>query len=141
MPRARLDAAEGKTTEWKSTALRAYQRRTQAGRFADCTRLACRHQQPSGAPGACRHLWRRGRQGYGEPGVAEDRRAMRAELQRWVKGITGRRSGVAQEATWYKLRTLAEGYGLAEHLEAHRHRVDPGGTSGRHYDLQPGEAG
>ena len=32
MPRARLGTAEGKTTEWKSTALRAYQRRTkQAG--------------------------------------------------------------------------------------------------------------
>src|SRR6267378_1139560 len=29
VPRARLDSAEGKTTEWKSTALRAYQRRTQ----------------------------------------------------------------------------------------------------------------
>ena len=28
MPRARLDTAEGKTTEWKSKALRAYQRRT-----------------------------------------------------------------------------------------------------------------
>ena len=28
MPRARLSAAEGRTTEWKSTALRAYQRRT-----------------------------------------------------------------------------------------------------------------
>ena len=28
MPRVRLDTAEGKTTEWKSTALRAYQRRT-----------------------------------------------------------------------------------------------------------------
>src|SRR5467141_246635 len=28
VPRARLDAAEGKTTEWRSTALRAYQRRT-----------------------------------------------------------------------------------------------------------------
>jgi putative transposase len=28
MPRARLNAAEGGTTEWKSTALRAYQRRT-----------------------------------------------------------------------------------------------------------------
>ena len=28
LPRARLDTAEGKTTEWKSTALRAYQRRT-----------------------------------------------------------------------------------------------------------------
>src|SRR3954471_24560944 len=28
VPRARLDSAEGKTTEWKSSALRAYQRRT-----------------------------------------------------------------------------------------------------------------
>src|SRR6516225_7943795 len=28
VPRARLDTAEGTTTEWKSTALRAYQRRT-----------------------------------------------------------------------------------------------------------------
>ncbi len=28
VPRARLDSAEGKTSEWKSTALRAYQRRT-----------------------------------------------------------------------------------------------------------------
>jgi hypothetical protein len=28
MPRAWLDTAEGTTTEWKSTALRAYQRRT-----------------------------------------------------------------------------------------------------------------
>jgi len=30
MPRARLDTADGKTTEWKSRALRAYQRRTLA---------------------------------------------------------------------------------------------------------------
>ena len=29
VPRARLDSAAGKTTEWKSSALRAYQRRTQ----------------------------------------------------------------------------------------------------------------
>jgi putative transposase len=28
MPRARLNAAGGRTTEWKSRALRAYQRRT-----------------------------------------------------------------------------------------------------------------
>ena len=28
VPRARLDSAEGKTTEWRSSALRAYQRRT-----------------------------------------------------------------------------------------------------------------
>ena len=30
MPRARLDAGDAKTTEWRSRALRAYQRRTVA---------------------------------------------------------------------------------------------------------------
>jgi len=30
VPRARLNTADGKTTEWKSKALRAYQRRTLA---------------------------------------------------------------------------------------------------------------
>ena len=30
VPRARLNTSEGKTTEWKSQALRAYQRRTLA---------------------------------------------------------------------------------------------------------------
>ena len=30
VPRARLNTAEGKTTEWKSQSLRAYQRRTLA---------------------------------------------------------------------------------------------------------------
>ena len=30
MPRARLNAADGRTTEWKSKALKAYQRRTVA---------------------------------------------------------------------------------------------------------------
>ena len=30
MPRARLNSPDGKTTEWKSSALRAYQRRTVA---------------------------------------------------------------------------------------------------------------
>ena len=43
----------------------------QAGRFADRRRLSCRYQQPSGVSGAGSRLWRRGWQGYGEPGVAE----------------------------------------------------------------------
>src|SRR5580693_3855817 len=43
----------------------------QAGRFADCRRLSCRHQHSSGSPGARRGVWRCGRQRYGEPGVAE----------------------------------------------------------------------
>src|SRR5260370_16229902 len=41
VPRARLDTAEGKTTEWKSTALRAYQPRTkQADSLIACAYLA-----------------------------------------------------------------------------------------------------
>ena len=38
VPRARLDTPEGKTTEWKSQALRAYQRRTVA---ADALIASC----------------------------------------------------------------------------------------------------
>jgi hypothetical protein len=52
-PRARLDAAEGKTTEWKSKALRAYQRRTKQA-DSDRRRLSCRDQHASGTPGARR---------------------------------------------------------------------------------------
>ena len=39
VPRARLDTAEGKTTEWKSTARRGIPAAPQAGRFADCRRI------------------------------------------------------------------------------------------------------
>src|SRR5262244_2832063 len=46
----------------------------QASRFADCRRLSCRDQYASGAAGALGHLWRRGQQRYGEPGVAEGER-------------------------------------------------------------------
>src|SRR5438309_9154477 len=46
----------------------------QAGRFADCRRLSCRNQHASGAPGAVSGLRRCGRQGYGEPSVAEGER-------------------------------------------------------------------
>ena len=38
LPRARLNTADGKTTEWKSQALRAYQRRTLA---ADALIASC----------------------------------------------------------------------------------------------------
>src|SRR5437588_4847670 len=69
VPRARLDTAEGKTTEWKSSALRAYQRRTTQADFADCRRLSCRDQYASGGPGALGRLRWRVQQGFGEPGV------------------------------------------------------------------------
>src|SRR5436853_1115447 len=68
VPRARLDTAAGKTTEWKSTALRAYQRRNQAGRFADRRRLSCRHQYATGTTGAVSGLRRCGQQ---EPAPAK----------------------------------------------------------------------
>ncbi len=57
VPRARLDTAEGKTTEWRSSGLRDYQRRTQASRFADCRRLSWRDQYASGAETAAMLFW------------------------------------------------------------------------------------
>ena len=51
VPRARLNTPDGKTErEWEEQGgLRAYQRRTLAGR-ADRGRLPCRHQHTPGAP-------------------------------------------------------------------------------------------
>src|SRR6516162_8116837 len=92
VPRARLDTAEGKTTEWKSTALRAYQRRTKradsliagaylAGTNSRTVNSAYRaldnyaavrlRRWSSRASGARRRVWRRDQQGHGQPGVAE----------------------------------------------------------------------
>jgi hypothetical protein len=66
VPRARLDIADGRITEWKSKALRAYQRRTkQADSLIAGAYLAGTNTR------ACRGVWRRGWQRYGEPGVAE----------------------------------------------------------------------
>ena len=71
VPRARLDSAEGKTTEWKSTALRAYQRRTRradgliAGAcLAGTNSRRMRRALPAVFGGARQ-------QGYGEPSLAE----------------------------------------------------------------------
>ena len=50
VPRARLNTAAGKTTEWKSQALRAYQRRTLAADALIARLLPRRHQcAPSAA--------------------------------------------------------------------------------------------
>src|SRR5215467_13281218 len=75
VPRARLDSAAGKTTEWRSSALRL-PAANQASRFSDCQRLSCRNQYASGAAGTLGSLWRRGQQRYGEPGMAEDERRL-----------------------------------------------------------------
>ena len=65
VPRARLATAEGKTTEWKSTALRAYQRRTkQADALIASTCLAGTNTRR--VRRALAALFRRcGRHGYG----------------------------------------------------------------------------
>ena len=98
VPRARLEGADGTTTEWRSSALRAYQRRTLvADALIASTYL--RHQHTSGPPGARGAVWRGGGQGHGEPGVAQgedrlgclehpfaDRRANRAAHSRRHRG-------------------------------------------------------
>ena len=50
VPRARLNTTDGQTTEWKSKALRAYQRRTLPP-SADRGRVSRRNQYTAGAPG------------------------------------------------------------------------------------------
>src|SRR4051794_12763411 len=68
VPRARLVGADGVRSEWKSAALRAYQRRTLA---ADALIVSGRHQHAPGAPGARGRVRRRRWQGRGQPSVAE----------------------------------------------------------------------
>ena len=71
VPRARLNTTDGKTTEWKSKALRAYQRRTLA---ADAL-IAGAYLAGTNTRRVRRSLavqyWRRGGRSYGEPGVAQ----------------------------------------------------------------------
>jgi hypothetical protein len=71
VPRARLNTADGKTTEWKSKALRAYQRRTLV---ADAL-IAGSYLAGTNTRRVRRALaalfWRRGRQGHREPGLAQ----------------------------------------------------------------------
>jgi hypothetical protein len=75
VPRARLNTPDGKTTEWKSQALRAYQRRTLAADALIASRLSGWHQHAPGAPCARRPVWRCVGQGYGanKPSTAADR--------------------------------------------------------------------
>ena len=71
VPRARLNTPDGKTTEWKSKALRAYQRRTLVADALIAGAYLAGTKHTPGAPRACSPVWRRGRQGYGQPGVAQ----------------------------------------------------------------------
>jgi transposase-like protein len=70
VPRARLVSEDGTKSEWKSAALRAYQRRTLAAdALIASTYLAGTNTR--GAPRACGRVRRGRRQGRGQPGVAE----------------------------------------------------------------------
>src|SRR5215475_12084897 len=71
VPRARLNTADGKTTEWKSQSLRAYQRRTLAADalIAGCYLAGTNTRRVRRALNALVR-WG-GRQGHGEPGVAQ----------------------------------------------------------------------
>jgi hypothetical protein len=55
VPRARLNTPDGKTTEWKSKALRALSEAHTCCRRTDRRRLNCRHQRTPGAPRARLH--------------------------------------------------------------------------------------
>jgi hypothetical protein len=71
VPRARLEGPDGKATEWKSKTLRAYQRRTLAADALIASVYLAgtntrRVRRALGGP-----VRRCGRQGHGEPGVAE----------------------------------------------------------------------
>jgi hypothetical protein len=96
VPRARLATADGKTTEWKSTAA-GLPTANQAGRFA-YWRLSCRHQYATGAPGAVGGLRGCGQQGYVEPGVAEGE----GRLGRLKCPLTGRAPDRPLDPRWHR---------------------------------------
>jgi transposase-like protein len=57
VPRARLKGCDGKTTEWKSRALRAYQRRTLAADALIAGNLSGWHQHVPCAACTLRSVW------------------------------------------------------------------------------------
>jgi hypothetical protein len=85
VPRARLNTADGKTAEWKSQSLRAYQRRTLAADALIAGTYLGRHQYAPGAPCPWRPVWRGGRQGHGELAQGEERFADH------IRALTARR--------------------------------------------------
>ena len=76
MPRARLQTSDGRTTEWHSKTLRAYQRRTLT---ADALIAGAYLAGTEYAPGAARSgstVPRGGEQGHREPGLAQDQKRL-----------------------------------------------------------------
>ena len=72
VPRARLTGEDGKTREWRSGSLRAYQRRTRAADALIAGAYLCRDQHPPRAPRVERGVCWPGRQGRGQPRLAQD---------------------------------------------------------------------
>ena len=76
VPRARLDASDGKTVEWQNATIPAYQRRTKradaliAGAYLAGTNT---RRVRRAAGGVVR--WRGG-EGHGQPSVAQDQRRL-----------------------------------------------------------------
>ena len=71
VPRARLTGEDGKTREWRSGSLRAYQRRTRAA-DALIAGAYLADQHPPRAPRVECCVCRAGRQGRGQPRLAQD---------------------------------------------------------------------
>jgi putative transposase len=71
VPRARIEAPDGKTTEWRSKVLPAYQRRTKAADALIAGAYPAGTNTRRGPACACRPVRRHGQQGYGQPGLAE----------------------------------------------------------------------
>ncbi|WP_245452154.1 IS256 family transposase [Mesorhizobium waimense] len=71
VPRARLEAGEDKTAEWKSKALRAYQRRTMAADALIASVYLAGYEHQARAACARRAVRRRDRQGRRQPHLAQ----------------------------------------------------------------------
>ncbi len=71
VPRARIEDAEGKVTEWRSKALPRLSAADAKGRGADRRGLSGRHQHAAGQAGAVRVVRERGQQGRRQPGLAQ----------------------------------------------------------------------
>ena len=83
VPRARLNAADGKTREWKSRALRAYQRRALAADALIASTYLAGTNTRRVRRALRRPVRRRGRQGHGEPRLAQgEERLGRLECSR-----------------------------------------------------------
>src|SRR5580704_11838098 len=76
VPRARLATADGKTCEWRNTTIPAYQRRTKRADALIAGALSFRDQHAPCSPRAGGAVRRRGGEGHGQPGLAQNQRRL-----------------------------------------------------------------